>query len=607
MSIPGTSIPGTGIPSTGGMERAAASPDYRSPDPLPFRVRVGVTGHLSFDNPAELAEWVKKGLDRIRAELAPAAGTPLAWTVVSSLAEGADRLVTRVVLDQPGSRLEVPLPLPAEEYLADFAEQASRDEFERLLRQAAVVIPAPHFASRDGAYEWASHAMVGRSEVVIALWDGERGRGTGGTADTVEYAHRHGRPVVHIVATGNPGIRVLAATAEGTPESGGQPQRDPFLHLRGALRGVEAYNRVPFDAARLDPATAMADLMSDIDSSPRCAVMWQQIARWVIPHFTKADLLAMRARHRVNFRLALTYLLPFLAITTVAVQSQFLTGSPWVLWIEVAFLLGALAVVALDRLPQLHYPWLGRLLARSHLPPSPQQEWVSYRHLAERLRSAFFLAAIQPEVRTGPAAVDAYLEGKDSELRRLTAAASSIRGFHESAESWLPRLFAEVWQHRPPGTASEQDVPEIRVVLARQWIGGQQRYHADAARRHQRNDRVAATSVVLLFAATALIAGLHAGIGRLGTGTDRAFTTIALVFPALAAVITALTHHFEFRHHRETSAAMSRRLRHAAEVLAKAPDLRTLREDAEAVEGMMISENREWFGLMRLRQLELHA
>ncbi len=189
----------------------------------------------------------------------------------------------------------------------------------------------------------------------------------------------------------------------------------------------------------------------------------------------------------------------------------------------------------------------------------------------------------------------------------LTAVASPIRGFHESAESWLPRLFAEIWHHRPPGTVSERDVPEIRAVLARQWVGGQEHYHASAARRHQRNDRVVATSVVLLFAATALIAGLHAGIGHLPAGTDRSFTTIALVFPALAAVITALTHHFEFRHHRETSAAMSRRLRHAAEVLEKAPDLRTLREDAEAVEGMMISENREWFGLMRLRQLELHA
>lgn len=593
-----------------GMEGTAAGPGRHGADALPFRVRVGVTGHLAFDNAAELAEWVAKALAVIRAELAPDASTPMAWTVVSSLAEGADRLVADAVLAEPDSRLEVPLPLLAEEYLADFKQPASQADFKRLLRRAAVVIPAPRFADRDDAYEWASHAMVGRSDIVIALWDGEPGRGVGGTGATVGFARRHGRPVVHIRTAGEIGIEVLPEVAESVRERAGrQAQRDPFLHLRGSLRGVEAYNRERFEADHFDHAMAQArlDLMSSIDSSPRCAELWQAIAHWVIPHFTKADLLAVSARRRVNFRLALTYLLPLLAIATVAVQSQFLQTRPWVLWIEVALLLGALAIVGLDRLPALQYRWIDRLLAARHLPPPPQQQWVSYRHLAERLRSVFFLAAIQPAVRTGPAAVDAYLERKDSELRQLTAVASPIRGFHESAESWLPRLFAEIWQHRPPSTASEQDVPEIRAVLAGQWIGGQERYHAAAAHRHQRNDRVFAAGVVVLFAATALIAGLHAGIGHLGTGTDRTFTTIALVFPALAAVITALTHHFEFRHHRETSAAMSRRLRHAAEVLAKAPDLHTLREDAEAVEGMMISENREWFGLMRLRQLELHA
>lgn len=52
---------------------------------------------------------------------------------------------------------------------------------------------------------------------------------------------------------------------------------------------------------------------------------------------------------------------------------------------------------------------------------------------------------------------------------------------------------------------------------------------------------------------------------------------------------------------------MMRRLRHAGDVSARAPSLEALRREAEAAEHLMMAENRDWFGLMRLHEVELHA
>jgi len=209
---------------------------------LPFRLRVGVTGHRRLDRGVDWAAWVAKGLAVIRAALSPAPGTPLAWSVVSSLAEGADRLVAEVILQEPGSRLEVPLPLPAEEYLADFASGASKASFKNLLGRADVIVSPPRFDSREAAYEWAGRTMVRRSDVVIALWDGKPARGIGGTASIVDFACRQGRAVVHIHTEGELGVEILAANPDEAPDS---PAARRASEVASALHAARALGEAP--------------------------------------------------------------------------------------------------------------------------------------------------------------------------------------------------------------------------------------------------------------------------------------------------------------------------------------------------------------------------
>jgi hypothetical protein len=599
-------------------------------DPVPFRLRIGVTGHRHLPEGVKWRERITEALDLIEALLAPAGDTPLAWLAISSLAEGADRLVAEVILARPGSLLEVPLPLPRDDYQTDFKSGESKAAFARLYEQASVVTYAPCFASRPSAYEWAGLAMVGRSDIVIAVWDGLPSRGVGGTGDIVTLARRYGRPVVHVPTGMGEEIQVLHPFAEEEPSpssAGGDqassgrddqsPERvspaDPFTPLRRALRGMEAYNRIDVGTDRLAAANeqARADLMNGI--TPEGRAIWEPVASRLIPYYATADSLATAAQGRVKRLLAITFTFPVLAIATVAIQSQFLPSLRELLWAEVLFLLAVPLVMILDRVSRFHPDRAEKRIRRRRLPMSAQQQWVTCRHLAERLRSAFFLAAVEPpparrteEESSG--AEENYRGAEASDPQPFEVGASPIQIFHESAEDWPSRFYAEIWLRRPPTSVTDSDLPLVRHVLAEQWIRGQEIYHFKAARRNRRDDYLATAAIITIFIVTAAVAALHAtGVGAGISSVEKSLIFIAIVFPALAAVATTLTHHFEFRRHRETSESMKRRLRYAADVMARAPTLQELRREAEATERLMMTENREWFTLMRLHELELHA
>jgi len=150
---------------------------------------VGVSGHRLLADPAAVAVSVDQVLDRM--------GHGPHIVAVSSLAEGADRIVAARVLAR-GGRLEAVLPLPAADYAADFAAAESREEFDALLSSAylaTVVPPDPADPSREAAYARAGSAVLETCDVLLALWDGTPARGRGGTAEVVAEARAAGRRV----------------------------------------------------------------------------------------------------------------------------------------------------------------------------------------------------------------------------------------------------------------------------------------------------------------------------------------------------------------------------------------------------------------------------
>ena len=147
-------------------------------------LRIGVTGHRRY----RASSATDAALDSVLSRLVAGDSSIV---VVSSLAEGADRVVCHRLLPLPGATLEVVLPLDAADFADDFESAESRAEFAQLLAAATRVDVVATGDSRDEAYERAGHGVVARCDVLVAMWDGSPSRGRGGTADIVRYALEH--------------------------------------------------------------------------------------------------------------------------------------------------------------------------------------------------------------------------------------------------------------------------------------------------------------------------------------------------------------------------------------------------------------------------------
>src|SRR5579859_2321698 len=147
-------------------------------------LRVGGTGHRLLDG--ETARMVERALHE---RLARLPGDVLVG--ISSLADGADHLFAEAILAL-GGRLEV--VLPAARYREALPAEAL-PAYDRLLARASAVECLDYEDSTSEAHMAAGRALVERSDVLVAVWDGCPARGVGGTGDVVAYARERGVPV----------------------------------------------------------------------------------------------------------------------------------------------------------------------------------------------------------------------------------------------------------------------------------------------------------------------------------------------------------------------------------------------------------------------------
>ncbi len=174
----------------------------RQPRPSSTSLRIGVSGHrVPPKLPEESEAPLRARIDRILPAIAAAArkaNAAATLVIVSSLAEGSDRIVAEAGL-AAGFALQVVLPFARAEYAHDFETPTSRGEFEQLLANACDVFELDGDADeRPRAYEAAGLFMLANIDVLIAIWDGEVAAGIGGTAQIVERAIADGIVVVWI-------------------------------------------------------------------------------------------------------------------------------------------------------------------------------------------------------------------------------------------------------------------------------------------------------------------------------------------------------------------------------------------------------------------------
>jgi hypothetical protein len=174
---------------------------------------LGITGHRYLAEMDKVMAGVEIAVQHIRKTYPDSS-----FRVLSSLAEGTDRILAKRLLLIPGASLWVPLPLPEEEYLKDFKSTKSRDEFINLLGKAERVIQMQIKGDWEKGYLAAGNYILENSDALLAIWDGKHAQGAAGTAEIVALARERGLPLAWIHA-GNrrPGSNVPTSLG---PEQG---------------------------------------------------------------------------------------------------------------------------------------------------------------------------------------------------------------------------------------------------------------------------------------------------------------------------------------------------------------------------------------------------
>ncbi|MBA2451377.1 MAG: hypothetical protein H0V51_25455 [Chloroflexi bacterium] len=358
----------------------------------PLHLVIGTTGHrdLREEDRPSLEARVRDIVVGLQTRYS---NTPL--TLLSPLAEGADRLVAQVALER-GARLIVPLPMARAEYEEDFAAPASRAEFAALVERAdeCFVAPLPTGLdagttgeARDRRYANVGAYVVLHAQVLIALWDGRITNLVGGTAEIIRF-QLEGVPEPYA-----PPRSPLDAPETGpvynivTPRLS-SPDVDGPLSLRALFpRGYvdDAGAEAAFDRiyARIDTfnrdALALESRLTRARETSRDYLLPETEAAALPPAlasaracYAVADALALHFQ-RLTLRTLHTLLgLVFLAALLFAVYDQVQDEVP-----EVWLLHGLALLIA-----YMVYRWARR---REY-----EVKYLDYRALAEGLRVQFF-------------------------------------------------------------------------------------------------------------------------------------------------------------------------------------------------------------------------
>ncbi len=150
-------------------------------------MRIAISGHRG------LPDATERLVDQaIRDELAQLAGEKLVG--ISNLADGADQLFARAVLDAGG---QLAVIVPAARY-RDGLPESAHPAYDALFARASAVNRLDRVESTEEAHMEASRAMLAKADRLFAVWDGKPARGYGGTADVVAEARKRGVPVTVI-------------------------------------------------------------------------------------------------------------------------------------------------------------------------------------------------------------------------------------------------------------------------------------------------------------------------------------------------------------------------------------------------------------------------
>ncbi|MBU2690071.1 MAG: hypothetical protein KJ970_04025 [Candidatus Eisenbacteria bacterium] len=512
-----------------------------------------MTGHRILPNPAAAALAVQKAVKEIIAEYLQNKKPSSPVFILSSLAEGADRIATRELLRHPNSELHAILPLEIDDYMTDFKSADSQKEFADLIALAGKTVILPSQKDRSRAYEAAGHHVVDTCDLLIAVWDGQPARGRGGTADIVAYARRKNRPIVWIHS-----------------EHPGQIIREPIPPRckvdwapieEERLRRHEVEEKQKLEST-LEKSLALAAGNTTPEAAALLKERLRRILEYFIPTYVKADQSAIfyQARHRNATRAV--FLLAASAV--IIVSAQFIFHLPHLL------VLGE--VLAIATILTLFYwsNWKGW-----------HRHWVDCRLLAEWIRCGIFVDFLRDD-------------DSDQEGRQWTS--------EWIINSWCIDHFQDLRMHQQKLKAlTEDSLPVLKDFFRTAWLNDQRVFHERTAareiKRHNRISRASEACFWMTFIAAILHLlphSLYPGLHAYHQSIARILTFLVIALPAAGSAFAGLRSHFQYKKLSRRSGMMAFRLEKLDHQLDRMNSLEELKGKVLTAESLMLHENTDW-------------
>jgi hypothetical protein len=618
--------------------------------PLPYRLRIGVTGHRELGDSVAVAKAVDRllndletalrdsdrrfsdGLDtragirrwigmcelRVISLLWPkllrqrfmsqeSSPTPIEWTVYSALAKGADRIVAQAVLHRSSPvgppKLRAILPLPLEEYRHDFATFEDREEFDSLLSldlEPTVVeadrscLPSEpktgHSLARNDAYFDAGRRVVDECNFLIAIWNGEPGAGPGGTADVVRYAVEEGRSVFWIDST-QPGlpIRVINRVKGDEQLASGESVTCGLVYR--PLRGNEDLIDEDFRALAYYNHDPMFD-----------AARYQEIGTKTESELLSAAIKAGLPEDVV--RKAWLQILPcYLHADVLAIvyEELYVSAAKWL------HCLSALAVTVgvmqwCFGLPAeiiiLEILAMGLALCLLFVGRTEQwhEKWLRDRHFAERLRMLLFTSITDPPIQR---------------------AAHAGLPFYRQPERWVVEATERIATRARAAMPIQLPFEQLRAFITASWLDEQIEFHHETAERRHVAAHSAHKLGTYFFVGTLVMAVLHFfGVGHVhhheagasgNAWLGNTITALAIVLPAWGAAMHSIGSLLDHERIAERSHRMAELLEDLAARIRQTSNSAELAHEVRYAAELMMNENHEWRASLSFRGLVLPA
>ena len=574
-------------------------------------LRFGITGHrpprLSSDHHDtvrkhcldvfRIAEETLKDIHRDHSEIF-APQPPLA-KLITSLAEGADVLAAEAALEA-GLGISVCLPFPPKTYSEDFGEEEWKRTQAMIDRADSMMALTDHHGADTAAYEMAGKMVLGQSDILLAVWDGEASRGRGGTTEVIAEAVALNQPVIHIDATGqSPPELLWGGLHEAIPERPSidgverAPANEALPELIRALceppvraddlKSLEKFvggkvdlrkhsfgwplllaltGAKPVSALRLTSGTAeeSADYMRDhVAPFAENGAFGERLNNKVLSRFGRADAQANRFALRFRSSMVTNFTMAGLAVLFA------LSG---LLWPDAKklFIIGELVVITAIILNTR-----GAQRMKLH------QFWLDRRHLAERLR----------------------LLCVSSTLGRLSLRDVEDGTRHPGWVSWYARATAR--ELGLVGAVMDKEFLRLVRTAILDMIGEQVDYHTANARvMHRANHRLHQAGDFLFYGTIlACITYLVISVGMKDAADNWAIaplvTFVTALFPAIAGALYGIRTQGDFAGTGERSTVIAHRLRQLRAAIASDPlSYERLVERSHRLGEIMLAEVQQW-------------